>query len=293
MGALQLDDVSLHYTGRTVVERLNWRIRERSICSIIGPNGCGKSTLLKAMARWLKPERGNVLLDGKRLHGYSVRQLARELALLPQSQEQVPDMSVRVFVGYGRFPHKPAWSSLSKEDEEIIRWALEQTGTLPFAERKVSELSGGERQRVWIAMALAQNPRILLLDEPTTYLDVSHQLEIMETVYRINRQYGVTIVMVLHDIHHAAAYSDEIAVMHRGGLYACGTLDEVITAATLRDVFGVEARIERDPDTGRPFCRITGLSGKSGLRGGDGNRLPPVHVPERAKAGRMADGVMA
>lgn len=264
MKALLLNRVSLQYNGRTIIGGLDWQIDAGSICSIIGPNGCGKSTLLKAIARQLKPEQGSVVLEGRPLAGFAPRELARHLAMLPQSRDKVPDMTVRRLVGYGRFPHKPVWAPMRREDEEVVDWALSATGTEPFAGRKLSALSGGERQRVWIAMALAQQPRVLLLDEPTTYLDVSHQLEIMELVSDINRLHGVTIVMVLHDINHAAAFSDEIAVMRKGALYAHGKPEDTITEATLADVFGVKARIERDPGSGRPVCLITGLLGRTG-----------------------------
>lgn len=259
MKGLLLQDISLQYNGRRVIERLNWQAEEGKIYSIVGPNGCGKSTLLKAMARQMKPERGTVMLDGSLLSGFTPRNLARQLAMLQQSQEKLPDMTVRTLVGFGRFPHKPVWGPMRKEDESIVDQALDQTGTLHFAERKLSALSGGERQRVRIAMALAQQPRVLLLDEPTTYLDVSHQLETMELIADINRSRGVTIIMVLHDINHAAAYSDEIAVMWKGGLYSCGIPEVTVTEAMLGDVFGVKARIERYPDSGRPVCLITGL----------------------------------
>ncbi|GAA3399656.1 ABC transporter ATP-binding protein [Paenibacillus hodogayensis] len=266
MKALQLDDLSLSYNGRPVIDGLHWQVDSGKVYSIIGPNGCGKSTLLKAIARQLKPERGTVLLEGKQIAGFTPREQARELAMLLQSQDKVPDMTVRRLIGYGRFPHKPVWGAMRREDEAIVDWALDVTGTQPFAGRKLSALSGGERQRVWIAMALAQKPRVLLLDEPTTYLDVSHQLEIMELVTDINRLHGVTVVMVLHDINHAAAFSDEIAVMRAGALYASGTPEQTITRATLSDVFGVEARIEKDPLSGRPVCLITGRLGREKRR---------------------------
>lgn len=263
MTALLLDNIAVKYNNRQVIERLNWEAEAGKIYSIIGPNGCGKSTLLKAISGQLKPAAGAILLDGKPIGSYTRRRLATHLAMLQQSQDKLPDMTVRALVGYGRFPHKPAWAGLRKEDVEIVEWALAQTGTRPFADRKLSALSGGERQRVWIALALAQKPRLLLLDEPTTYLDVSHQWEIMELISRINRKYRMTVIMVLHDINHAAAYSDEIMVMDKGGVYASGKPEKTITEKTLGEVFGVRARIERDPENERLTCLITGLSEKA------------------------------
>ncbi|RKN84555.1 ABC transporter ATP-binding protein [Paenibacillus ginsengarvi] len=253
-------DLSVEYSARTVLDGLAWRLDAGRIYSIIGPNGCGKSTLLQAIARQLKPSGGCVELDGTALSRFTPRQLAVRLAVLRQSQDKPPDVTVRTLVGYGRFPHKPAWSRMRAEDRDIVEWALTLTGTDVLADRKLSALSGGERQRVWIAMALAQRPRILLLDEPTTYLDVCHQLEIMEMIADINRNYGVTIVMVLHDINHAAAYSDEIAVLKEGRFYSNGTPEQTITARMFADVFGVKAIIQRDRETGRPTSRITGLA---------------------------------
>ncbi|WP_010268430.1 ABC transporter ATP-binding protein [Paenibacillus senegalensis] len=263
MIALSMQDVSLKYNGKPVIEHLKWQVEAGRIYSIIGPNGCGKSTLLKAIARQLKCSGGSVLVDGKQLDSFSPRQLARRLAMLAQSQDPVPDMSVRTLVGYGRFPHKPAWSPMRKEDEAIIDWALTQTGTMKFAERKLSALSGGERQKVWIAMALAQQPDVLLLDEPTTYLDIQHQLEIMELVASLNRLHKVTIIMVLHDMNHAAVYSDELAVMRKGKIYAQGKPEDTLTEQMLADVFGVRAQLSRHPESGRPVCLVTGVIGPS------------------------------
>lgn len=257
--ALELEKLVVKYHQRTVIERLSWSAQEGRIYSIIGPNGCGKSTLLKAIAGQMKTAGGSILLAGQPLVSYSRRRLARYLSMLQQSQDKLPDITVRTLVGYGRFPHKPAWAKLGKEDEDIIDWALEQTGTTRFANRKLSTLSGGERQRVWIALALAQKPRLLLLDEPTTYLDVSHQWEIMELVAEINQSQGMTIIMVLHDMNHAAAYSDELMIMDKGKIYASGKPEDTMTEQTLGEVFGVTGRIEPGSGNGRLSCLVTGL----------------------------------
>lgn len=264
MTVLSMDNITLKYSGQTIIEDLQWQVEAGQIYSIIGPNGCGKSTLLKALARQLKCSHGAVLLDGKALDSLSPRQLARQLAMLAQSQDAVPDMLVRTLVGYGRFPHKPAWSSMRKEDEAIVDWALAQTGTTKFANRKLSALSGGERQKVWIAMALAQQPDVLLLDEPTTYLDIHHQLEIMELIASLNRQHKVTIIMVLHDMNHAAIYSDELTVMQKGKIYAQGKPEEALTGQMLADVFGVRALLSRHPQSGRPVCLVTSVIDSDG-----------------------------
>jgi iron complex transport system ATP-binding protein len=259
MTLLALENVTVKYHRRTVIDGLNWQADAGKIYSIIGPNGCGKSTLLRTIAGHLKPERGTVRLDGRPIGSYSRRRLAQHLAMLQQSQERLPEITVRTLVGYGRFPHQPLWRGKRKEDEDIVEWAMAQTGVGHLADRRLSALSGGERQRVWFAMALAQKTRLLLLDEPTTYLDMSRQWEIMELIAELNRRHGITIVMVLHDINHAAACSDEIMVMRAGAVYAGGAPERVITAQTLGEVFGVDARVDRDAETGRLNCVIRGL----------------------------------
>ncbi|MDU4698234.1 MULTISPECIES: ABC transporter ATP-binding protein [Paenibacillus] len=264
MTALALDNLAVKYNHRPVIERISWKAEKGKIYSIIGPNGCGKSTLLKAIAGQLKPVRGTILLDDRPLASYSRRGLARYLSMLQQSQEKQPDLTVRTLVGYGRFPHKPAWAGLRREDEEIIDWALAQTGALSLADRKLSALSGGERQRAWIALALAQQPRLLLLDEPTTYLDVSHQWEIMELVSELNQKHGITILMVLHDMNHAAAFSDEILVLSQGEVYVSGKPADTLTEQTLGEVFGVKGQITQDPETARLSCLVTGLLDQEG-----------------------------
>lgn len=258
MTLLALEDVTVQYGGRTVIKNVNWQVEAGKVCTIIGPNGCGKSTLLKTIAGHIKTDRGTILLESRPIHSFTPRRLAREIAMLQQSQDRLPEMTVRTLVGYGRFPHKPVFGGFRKEDEEIVEWAMERTGIIPLAERKLSALSGGERQRVWIAMALAQQTRLLLLDEPTTYLDVRHQWEILELVAALNREFGITVVMVLHDIHHAAVCSDEVMVMRAGGMYAHGPPEHVITAAALAEVFGVKAVVERDAGNGRLNCFIKG-----------------------------------
>ncbi len=245
---LQATRLSTGFGKRLLFQDLSLHIPAGSVLSIIGPNGSGKSTLLKVLSRNIKPRQGTILLDGKQLQSYSAVNLARHMAVLPQTPAAPGDLTVHDLVEYGRFPHQSWWKSTQTEDNHSVQWALEQTSLGDLAERLVSTLSGGERQRVWLAMALAQKPRVLLLDEPTTYLDISHQLEVLDLIARLNKAEGITVVMVLHDINHATRYSDSIAVLTRGGLYALGTPQEVINATTMRDVFGVEADIWQDQD---------------------------------------------
>lgn len=221
--------------------------------SIIGPNGCGKSTLLKALARQLPRYEGTVYLDGKDIRQWQVKPFARQLAFLMQSHEQTGDISVKNLVSFGRFPHKSVVKRVNEDDLQMVDRALNLTGLKHLEERIVSTLSGGERQRAWIAMALAQQPNILLLDEPTTYLDICHQLEIMELVKLLNRTYGLTIVMVLHDLNHASSYSDQIIMMNKGSIMAYGSPNEVMNEASIAAVFGVRAKIHPDPDSGVPL----------------------------------------
>ena len=255
---LRAADVTLGYGERTIASNLSVRITPGAITSIVGPNGCGKSTLLRALSRLLAPQSGQVLLDEKPLASYPAKQLARTLGLLPQNPLAPDGIAVADFVGRGRTPHQGLFGRWSKQDYEIVNESLAATGILDLAERSIDELSGGQRQRVWIAMALAQRTDILLLDEPTTFLDVANQLEVLDLLTEINAERGTTIVMVLHDLNLAARYSQQLIAMVSGSIYATGTPAEVITTATVKDVFGIESHIMPDPVSGAPMVMPKG-----------------------------------
>jgi iron complex transport system ATP-binding protein len=252
---LAADRVSAGFGDRTVIHGLSLSVAQGEILSIIGPNGSGKSTLLKILSRNVKPQKGSVLLDGRDINRFSAKELARRLAILHQAPYVSGDLTVRDLVAYGRFPYQNWWQGGAAEDKKVVERVLDQTGLLLLASRQVNTLSGGERQRAWIAMALAQKPRILLLDEPTTHLDICYQLEIMDLVAKLNQEQQITIIMVLHDINHAARYSDTVAVLSQGELYAAGHPVAVTTPAMFREVFSVEADIWPD-DSGRPVCLV-------------------------------------
>lgn len=258
MTRLETRDLSLKYQDKFIIQHLDISFEAGSIYSIIGPNGCGKSTLLKALARQLKPAGGQVLLDSKALSDLNGKDVARQLSYMAQSQESI-EITVKELVGYGRTPHQPYWNQVSARDREITDWALKATALTPYEDRLLHTLSGGERQRAWIAMALAQQPGVLLLDEPTTYLDIAHQLEILELVRGLNQHLKMTVIMVLHDINHASVYSDYILAMKSGKVEGYGPPSEVVTPELLGRVFGVEASVETDPVRDKPMCRITGL----------------------------------
>ena len=213
--------------------------------AIIGPNGAGKSTFLKALSGLNTAYEGKITLDGEEIRRMGRQNLAQKLAILPQGLQAPPDTRVETLVDYGRFPYR-SWhggSRDAKADREAVEWALSVTKLEPFRHRQVMTLSGGERQRAWIAMALAQQPQILLLDEPTTYLDIAHQLEVMNLVEAINRKYKMTVIMVLHDINHALQYADELVVIKEGRLFAQGSPDKILTVDMIEEVFGVRADI--------------------------------------------------
>jgi iron complex transport system ATP-binding protein len=256
---LEATDLQLGYgNGRAIVDGLSLHLPKGKIYSIIGPNGCGKSTLLRALSRQLRPSGGQVLLDGKNLFRTPPKEAARKLSFLAQSQERV-EMKVKDLVAYGRTPYRSLGQTRrTGEDRSIVAWAMEATAVAAMEDRDVADLSGGERQRVWIAMALAQRPELLLLDEPTTYLDICHQMEVLELLQQLNRTYGMTILMVLHEMNQACQFSDEIIVMKSGGIHARGGPLEVMTPELLQEVFQVRAIVGKDVDTGKPYCRIQG-----------------------------------
>lgn len=255
---LSTHNVSLAYGERSVINGLTLDIPPGKITSIVGPNGCGKSTLLRALARLLKPTSGEVLIDDAPLATFHGKELARMLGLLPQSPTAPDGIVVADLVGRGRHPHQGLMGRWSTRDYEVVAKALETTNTTDLAERSIDELSGGQRQRVWVAMALAQETDILLLDEPTTYLDIANQLEVLDLLTDLNRSQGTTIVMVLHELGLAARYSDHLIAMHQGQIYAAGTPAEVVTETMMQEVFHTKARVIPDPISGAPLVMPMG-----------------------------------
>ena len=250
---MEVKDLTLGYGERTVIDGLDLDLLPGKVTAIVGANASGKSTLLRSMSRLLTPRRGQVLLDGEQVHRLPARQLARVLGLLPQSPLTPEGIAVADLVGRGRHPHQGIFSRWSAADDEAVAAALDATRTAELAERPVDELSGGQRQRVWIAMALAQDTDLLLLDEPTTFLDVAHQVEVLDLLTDLNRERGITLVMVLHDLNLAAWYSDRLVMIAGGAVAASGPAAEVLTEQRVREVFGLESRIIADPVSGTPL----------------------------------------
>ena len=237
---IKAQNISVSINEKEIVHGISLDIPEGKVTAIIGPNGCGKSTTLKALSRIL-PYKGSVTFKGQEMSTLSQREFARCLAILTQSPQAPSDLTVNDLVEMGRFPHRGFLGRAGKDDKEHVEWALEQTGVKEMRYRLLNTLSGGERQRAWIAMALAQRPEVLLLDEPTTYLDICHQLEIMQLIGRLNQELGLTVVMVVHDLNHAIMYADHVVVVKAGQLVTSGAPREIITADLLADVFKVKA----------------------------------------------------
>ncbi|SDO22615.1 ABC transporter ATP-binding protein [Alkalicoccus daliensis] len=254
MSRIQAASIDVSYGDTPIIENLSVQIPDGQITTIIGPNGCGKSTLLKACTRLLPVHKGSITIDGRAVHEMPSKELARQMAILPQTQQGANGLTAYELVSYGRFPHQRAFGRLSRLDRERIDWAMEVTGTSEFKDQLVDGLSGGQRQRVWIAMALAQDTELIFLDEPTTYLDMAHQLEVLELLEKLNKEENRTIVMVLHDLNQAARFSDFLIAMKKGKVVKTGTSDTVIEADVLRHVFNIEALIGKDPRTGCPMC---------------------------------------
>ncbi|MGD9695776.1 MAG: ABC transporter ATP-binding protein [Thermoleophilia bacterium] len=253
-GGLRADGLTLAYDGRAVVHELSLSVPEGKITALVGPNACGKSTLLRGLARLLKPRGGAVYLDADPILRLSTKEIARRLGLLPQSPIAPDGITVADLVGRGRYPHQTWLRQWSVDDERAVEEALAATGVTDLRDRPVDELSGGQRQRVWIALALAQETRILLLDEPTTYLDLAHQCEVLELLADLNAADGRTIVLVLHDLNQACRYADHLVAVREGRIHAQGPPAEIVDAALVRDVFGLECRVIDDPVSGTPLC---------------------------------------
>ncbi|MFD3699232.1 ABC transporter ATP-binding protein [Streptomyces sp. NPDC058646] len=290
MQRLTAQNVTLGYDQRVIAENLSVEIPDRSFTVIVGPNACGKSTLLRALSRMLKPSAGRVLLDGQAIASMPVRKVARTLGLLPQSSIAPDGITVADLVSRGRYPHQGLLRQWSPEDERIVKESMASTGVGELADRAVDELSGGQRQRVWIAMALAQQTPLLLLDEPTTYLDIQHQIDVLDLCAELHENQGRTLVAVLHDLNHAARYATHLIAMRGGEVVAEGPPAEVVTAELVEGVFGLRCQIIDDPQTGTPLvipaarAARTGTSGRgvlgagptasSSAAAGHGSRLP-------------------
>lgn len=254
MSYITAQELSVAYDNHVIVKEMNVDIPEGKITSIIGPNGCGKSTLLKAISRIKKPHNGIAYLQGEDIHKMKTKDVAKKLAILSQSPELPGGLTVEQLVSYGRFPHQNGLQRLNTKDKEAIVAALENTNLMEFRDRPVDALSGGQRQRAWIAMALAQETELLFLDEPTTYLDMAHQMEVLELLERLNREEGRTIVMVIHDINHAARFSDHLIALKNGKLLFNGDPYHIICPPVLKEIFHIDAYIGKDPRTGKPVC---------------------------------------
>ncbi|MFC8825571.1 ABC transporter ATP-binding protein [Streptomyces sp. NPDC057137] len=246
-------ELTLAYDDRTVVHDLELAVPDGRVTVIVGPNACGKSTTLRALGRLLKPKSGSVLLDGEELARIPTRKIAQSIGLLPQSPSAPEAITVADLVSRGRQPHQHWWQQWSEEDERAVTEAMARTDVTELAERSVDELSGGQRQRVWIAMALAQETDLLLLDEPTTFLDIAHQVEVLDLVRRLNHDQGRTVVIVLHDLNQAARYADHLVAMKEGRIVAEGHPGEIVTAELVREVFALESVVVPDPVTGSPL----------------------------------------
>jgi len=246
-------DLTLAYDKRTVATHLTVAVPDRSFTVIVGPNACGKSTLLRALSRTLKPTAGQVLLDGRDIATLPARQVARTLGLLPQSSTAPDGITVSELVARGRYPHQGLLRQWSPEDERVVAESMAATGVADLADRTVDELSGGQRQRVWIAMALAQQTPLLLLDEPTTYLDLAHQLDILDLCATLHQEQGRTLVAVLHDLNQAARYATHLIALRAGTVLAEGPPADVVTPELVRRLFELPCRVIDDPETGAPL----------------------------------------
>lgn len=246
-------DIVVNYGEKNALNKANIKVNTGEIVTIIGPNGSGKSTLVKAISRCIKLQSGTVELDRKDISRMDAKEIAKKMAILPQVKTASSDITVETLVGYGRYPHLRFGKRLSRKDKDIVQWAMANTGLVELKDRDVVTLSGGERQRAWVAMALAQKPDILILDEPTTYLDISYQMEVLELVKKLNHSLGITVIMVLHDLNQAARYSDRIYVLEKGQVYKEGSPKTIMDTQMLKDIFRIDAEIYEDKINHCPY----------------------------------------
>lgn len=254
MEAICIKDLSVAYENNLIIEKMNLSIPKGKISIIIGGNGCGKSTLLKTIARINKPLQGEILINGRNIKTVKEKEIAKEAAFLPQGPICPSGLTVKELVSYGRFPHQKMIGGLKRHDKEVIEWAIKETGLSEFADREIENLSGGQRQRAWIAMVLAQETEIIMLDEPTTYLDLSYQLEVLEILERLNKEKKITVVIVLHEINNAFRFADYIIGLKNGKVICEGRPLEVITKETLKTIYGIDANLIKSEAGEYPVC---------------------------------------
>ena len=245
-------NLKVGYNERVIIEDLSITVNKGEVVSIIGPNGCGKSTLLKTLSRMIKPISGNVYLEDKNIKEIKNKKISQKICLLSQHNNAPLDLTVEELVYFGRMPHKKWYETKTTEDKEIVDWAIENTGLKKYKNTPIGALSGGERQRAYVAQALCQKPDVLLLDEPTTYLDISYQLELMELVRTINEKFNITIVMVLHELNQASKYSDRLIIMKKGCIVSDGCPNKIVNKEVIKDVYNIECDIDKDPITNKP-----------------------------------------
>ncbi len=263
MTGLYANELTLAYDDASIIHNLRLAIPMGQVTALVGPNGCGKSTLLRGISRLLKPKHGTVILDGQDIWKLPTKELAKRLGILPQSPVAPEGLTVHELVAQGRYPHQSWLQQWSAEDERVTQEALAITHIEDFADRPVDTLSGGQRQRAWIAMTLAQDSEVILLDEPTTFLDLAYQIDVLDLLYELNRQRKKTIVMVVHDLNHACRYADYLVAVKEGQIAAQGIPSEVVTERLVREVFGVECLIIPDPVTATPLVVPVGRTGKT------------------------------
>lgn len=253
MTELKAIDLSVGYQKQMIIKNLTLKIPQGQIIGLIGPNGSGKSTLLKALARIILPHEGNVFLDDQAIQTIETKEVAKKIAMLSQSSDSSMGLTIEEIISYGRFPYQKGFGQLSSADYEAIHWAIEATGLENLADKTIKTLSGGQKQRVWIAMALAQDTDIVILDEPTTFLDPAHQLEILQLLQKINRKYGKTIVMSIHDMNLASRFCDYLYALKEGDILTCGTPEQVLTNEWLQQLFDIDACLGTFPDSAKPL----------------------------------------
>lgn len=268
MVLLETNSLTLSYGDTVIIDDLYMKIPKGEITVFIGSNGCGKSTLLRSLARLLKPQSGSILIEAQKISELSTKEIAKQLAILPQGPVAPEGLTVLQLVKQGRYPYQKWYRQWSEEDEQIVHNALEATGMSALSDRLVDSLSGGQRQRAWVAMTLAQNTNIILLDEPTTYLDMTHQIEVLDLLFELNEKENRTIVMVLHDLNLACRYANNLIAIKDRSVYVQGKPEEVITAKMVKDVFNLECEVTEDPLFGTPLC----------IPHGKGRNIKKLHI---------------